>query len=204
MAAITQLWDSAPDPQARYSRQVLTAYAAARMPVAGSFAEQSDDLIASMLAAGLDGNALRWAAQADVGSLTWAQLTLVTPQRSAAIGGGALESFYSNDPSDGYRKSRFLLAALSALGRVDQAAAADFAAKLEVDLNRQTRWSQLMVQAADANNPALVALLAGLGMQGDGWDKMTSLHLYHIVSALNRVGLSAEARMIAAEAIARG
>jgi hypothetical protein len=33
---------------------------------------------------------------------------------------------------------------------------------------------------------------------------MTSVHLYHIVSALNRVGLSAEARMIAAEAVARG
>jgi hypothetical protein len=49
----------------------------------------------------------------------------------------------------------------------------------------------------------LVVLLAGLGMQGDGWDKMTSVHLYHIVSALNRVGLSAEARMIAAEAVAR-
>jgi hypothetical protein len=41
-------------------------------------------------------------------------------------------------------------------------------------------------------------------MQGNGWDKMTPLHLYHIVSALNRVGLSAEARMIAAEAVARG
>jgi hypothetical protein len=47
-------------------------------------------------------------------------------------------------------------------------------------------------------------LLAGAGMQGDGWDKMTSVNLFHIVSALNRVGLSAEARMIAAEAVARG
>ena len=41
-------------------------------------------------------------------------------------------------------------------------------------------------------------------MQGDSWAKMTPLHLYHIVSALNRVGLDAEARMIAAEAVARG
>ena len=49
-----------------------------------------------------------------------------------------------------------------------------------------------------------MALLAGLGMQGSGWDKMTAMHLYHIVSALNRVGLTAEARMIAAEAVARG
>jgi hypothetical protein len=54
------------------------------------------------------------------------------------------------------------------------------------------------------DNPTLVALLAGLGMQGDGWDKMTPRYLYHIVGALNRVGLEGEARMIAAEAVARG
>ena len=36
------------------------------------------------------------------------------------------------------------------------------------------------------------------------WDKMTPLYLYHIVKALNDVGLGAEARMIAAEAVARG
>ena len=54
------------------------------------------------------------------------------------------------------------------------------------------------------NNPALVALLAGLGMQGTSWEQMTPLHLYHITAALTRVGLEAEARMIAAEAVARG
>ncbi len=204
MAAITQLWDSAGDARTRYSRQVLTAYAAARMPVEDSFADQSADLVAAMLAAGLDANALRWAPQADVGSLAWGQLALAAPNRGNPIDAGALDSFYSNDDSDNYRKSRFLLAGLAGLGRVDQAVAADFAEKLEIDLNRQTRWTRLITQAADVNNPALVCFLAGVGMQGDGWDKMTSVHLYHIVSALNRVGLSAEARMIAAEAVARG
>lgn len=204
MTAIAQLWDSAGSPQVRYSRQVLTAYAAARMPVSSDRADQLGDLIASMLAAGLDRNALRWATQAEVGSLAWAQLTLAAPERGNPVDGGALDNFYDNDSSDGYRKSRFLLAALVGLSRVDQAAAGDFAGKLGIDLNRQTRWTRLINQAADANNPTLVALLAGVGMQGDSWDKMTSLHLFHIVSALNRVGLSAEARMIAAEAIARG
>ena len=79
-----------------------------------------------------------------------------------------------------------------------------FAARLGVDLDRQTHWTRLIDQAAAVNNQALVAVLAGLGMQGSGWDKMTALHLYHIVGALNRVGLGAEARMIAAEAVARG
>jgi hypothetical protein len=204
MSAISQLWDSGTDPRVRYSRQVLTAYAAARMPVNSAFADQSADLIASMLAAGLDGNALRWGQQADIGSLAWAQLALVAPGRPSPVPASALDSFYSNDESEGYRKSRFLLAGLAGLSRVDDAAIADFASKLEIDLGRQTRWTRLIEQAADANNPTLVAFLAGLGMQGDGWDKMTSVHLYHIVSALNRVGLSAEARMIAAEAVARG
>jgi len=204
MAALRQLWDEAGDPQVRYSRQVLTAYAAARMPVAGSFAKDAPDLVASMLAAGLDRNALRWADQADSGSLTWGQLVLAAPDRASPVDGGALNGFYGNDSSEDYRKSRFLIAGLMGLGRVDSTAARDFAAKLELDMNRQSRWSRLIEQAADANNQELVTLLAGLGMQGSGWDKMTAMHLYHIVSALTRVGLGAEARMIAAEAVARG
>ncbi len=204
MAAIRLLWDGAADPQARYSRQVLTAYAAARMPVEGAFKQDAGELIASMLAAGLDRNALRWAGEAESGSLAWAMLALAAPQRPSAVDGGALDSFYDNDRSDGARKSRFLLAGLAGLGRVDRAASGDFAGKLGINLGRQTRWTRLIDQAADVNNAALVILLAGVGMQGDGWDKMTSVNLYHIVSALNRVGLSAEARMIAAEAVARG
>ncbi|MBK6800930.1 MAG: hypothetical protein IPG83_05425 [Novosphingobium sp.] len=204
MAAMRQLWDGGAEPQTRYARQVLTAYAAARMPVSGDFAADAPDLVASMLAAGLDANALRWAPQADAGSLAWGQLALAAPQRSTPVDGGALDGFHGNDESADYRKSRFLLAGLMGLGRVDQNAARDFAAKLDLDFNRQSRWSSLIEQAADANNQALVALLAGLGMQGNGWDRMTAMHLYHIVSALNRVGLTAEARMIAAEAVARG
>ena len=52
-------------------------------------------------------------------------------------------------------------------------------------------------------HPQALSLLAGLGMQGDSWQQKTPLHLYHITSALRRVGLEAEARMIAAEAVAR-
>ncbi len=204
MAAIRQLWDGASDPQARYSRQVLTAYAAARMPVEGSFSKDAPDLIASMLAAGLDRNALLWAPQADRGSIAWGLLAVAAPQQPARIDSAALNSFYGNDGSKGYAKSRFLLASLAALGRVEPTAQGEFAAKLGIDLNRQTHWSRLIDQAAQVNNQALVVLLAGVGMQGDGWDKMTSVNLYHIVAGLNRVGLSAEARMIAAEAVARG
>jgi hypothetical protein len=202
LAAIKALWDEAKTPQERYSRQVLTAYAAARLPV--NSGSDAPELIASMLTAGLDANALRWAPQADVGSQAWALLALAAPNREAPVAANALESFYSGDDSENARKSGFLLAGLAGLGRIDDQTMRDFSAKIEVDLGRSTRWSQAISAAADVNNQALVALLAGLGMQGDSWAKMTPLHLYHIVSALERVGLSAEARMIAAEAVARG
>ncbi len=204
LTAIRALWDGGADEEARYSRQVLTAYAAARLPVLGDYAAQAPDLIASMLAAGLDQNALRWSVQADTGSLAWGQLVVAAPGRSAPVDGSALSSFYGNDTSSGHRKSRFLLASLAGLGRVEANVAGGFSGKLGIDFDRQTKWSRLIDQAAQVNNRELVMLLAGLGMQGDGWDKMTSFNLYHIVAALNRVGLSADARMIAAEAVARG
>ncbi len=204
LTAIRALWDGSADEEARYSRQVLTAYAAARLPVLGDYAAQAPELIASMLAAGLDQNALRWSAQADTGSLAWGQLAVVLPARTSPVDGSALSSFYGNDTSTGYRKSRFLLAGLAGLGRVEAGVAGSFSGKLGIELERQTKWSRLIDQAAQVNNRELVVLLAGLGMQGSGWYKMTSFNLYHIVAALNRVGLSAEARMIAAEAVARG
>ena len=204
MTAMQQLWDGASGPLQRYSRQALTAYAAARLVPASDQASNAGDLIASMLTAGLDANALRWSGQVDVGSQGWALLALAVPGVRAPVDSGALNSFKSHDSSDGSRKSAFLLAGLAGLGRVDGGVRRDFAGKLAIDLDGQTRWTRAIDQAAMVGNPTLVALLAGLGMQGAGWDKMTPRYLYHIVGALNRVGLEGEARMIAAEAVARG
>ena len=202
LTAIKQLWDDSEDEGQRYSRQVLTAYAAARLPVDESFAADAGGIVASMLAAGLDGNALRWARLAEEGSDAWAQLALAAPTRGP-VSSGALGSFHENDASDGARKSAFLLAGLAGLDRVSADTARDFAGELGVDLYGQTRWTRMIGRAAEVDNAALVALLAGLGMQGSGWDKMTPRYLYAIVSALRRVGLEPEARMIAAEAVAR-
>jgi hypothetical protein len=199
-----QLWSSSAGPEQRYSRQVLTAFAAARLPVASDLAGYAADLITSMLAAGLDANALRWASQADVGSEAWALLALAAPTRSQAVPPGAVESFRGADKSENQRKSAFLLAGLAGLGRVSPDTLNNLEGTLKVDLSRRTRWTGLIDRAAEVDNAAMVALLAGVGMQGDSWAKMTPLYLYHIVSALNRTGFDAEARMIAAEAVARG
>jgi hypothetical protein len=112
-------------------------------------------------------------------------------------------SFIDDDDSDEQRKSQFLVAGLAGLGRLDAGSVSSLSASSTQSRPREP-WSRKIDRAAELDNPALVALLAGLGMQGSGWDKMTARHLYHIVRALDRVGLNAEARMIAAEAVARG
>lgn len=186
-----------------YGRQVLTAFAAARLPASAALEADAGDVIASMLAAGLDGNAMRWSGVVSEGSQAWALLALANP-RGGQVDGGAFGTFYGDDGSEDSRKSAFLLAGLAGLGRLDSGSISQYSEDLDLDLGRETIWSQRLGQAARAGNPALVALLAGVGMQGESWDRMTPRHLFHIVSALNAVGLGAEARMIAAEAVARG
>jgi hypothetical protein len=205
IAAMQRLWTAggALGGGDGYGARVLTAYAAARIPAAEAQADAAGELIAAMLAAGLDRDALAWRDLVDEGSLGWALIVLSAP-RSGGVGQGAVESFIGDDSSEGSRKSAFLVAGLAGLGRLDEGDASALAGDLGFDLTRQTRWSRSISRAAEVGNPALVAMLAGLGMQGASWEQMTPLHLYHITSALNRVGLQAEARMIAAEAVARG
>lgn len=202
IAAMQQLWGG--DVANDYGRYVLTAYAAARIPASEDLADDAAPLLVSMLTAGLDRDAIAWANVVEEGSQAWALVILARAGNRGTIPGSLIDSFVDDDDSSDQRKSRFLVAGLAGLGRIEQGDIAKFSDQLEVDLARQTKWSRMIDLAAERNNPALVALLAGLGMQGDSWDKMTARHLYHIVSALNRVGLGAEARMIAAEALARG
>lgn len=203
LSAIRSLWGEGGDPDRAYAGLVLTSHAAARIVPSESVAESAAPLISSMLSAGLDRNAIKWASFCPVGSEAWGLLVLSNPGRATKTGSEGLNAFTENDNSDASVRSRLLLAGLMGLERVDQAAARDFAGRLNVDFNRQTRWTKAIDAAATSQNQTLVALLAAFGMQGESWSRMTPLHLYHIVSALHRVGLDAEARMIAAEAVAR-
>ncbi len=196
LTAMRGLWG---DDEAGFSGQILTAYAAARIKPSADKADAAGELIASMLTAGLDRDAAAWASFVERGSLGWALIAVADPD-GGDVSTGALDDFYGDDVSEGSRKSAFLAAGLAGLGRLSVGDASDYGA----DLSRQTRWTKTINRAAEVENPAMVALLVGLGMQGQQWSQMTPLHLYHITSALRRVGLDAEARMIAAEAVARG
>ena len=202
MAAMRDLWGRSDSTLTRYSAKILTARAAAKIPPSEKLGDQSAELIASMLTAGLDRSAMRWADFVDQGSDGWALLAVASPT-NIAVSYGALDDFGDNDVSEDQRRSKFLLAAIAGLGRADQQAIDDFASDLNLDLSRSSRWTRAIQSAAQRGQQGTVALLAAVGMQGRNWKAMSPLHLFHITQSLKRVGLEPEARMIAAEALTR-
>ena len=183
---------------------VMTARAAALITPNSDHAGQADGLIASMLTAGLDRSAARWSNIVSGGSLGWALVTLGAPGRITLADYGDLDEFYGNDDSDDAHKSALLLAGLAGLGRVESGARTDFADDLKVNIARQTAWSKAITAAASRGEQGTVALMAVAGMQAPSWASVPAHHLYYIVRSLRQVGLEAEARMIAAEAVTLG
>ncbi|MEE4450110.1 hypothetical protein [Novosphingobium resinovorum] len=201
LAAMQALWNVT--GAGVYARQVLTAAAAARMAPSADLADSAPSLIASMLAAGYDANALRWASVVEAGSRAWGLLVLAAPGQGAAVSGSALETYEGEDDSARKQRSAFLAAGLAGLQRLDRGAAERIARDNGMAMGGATRWTAAIDSAAKRGDQASVALLAAFGMQGESWQRMTPRHLFHIVAALRAVGLDAEARMIAAEAVAR-
>ncbi|MBP6435682.1 MAG: hypothetical protein KA292_13580 [Sphingorhabdus sp.] len=201
VAAMAGLWDGGSTPDQRRSALVLTARAAALIAPSEDHAGEADRLIASMLSAGFDEQAVRWASIVDGGSLGWGLLACAAPGWRGAINEGELDDFRGNDDSADYRKSKFLLAGLAGLGRAEAAAITDFSETLEVNVRKESRWSRAIAAAAQRGESGTVVLLAASALQGTGWQDIPPHHLFHIVRALKQVGLDGEARMIAAEAV---
>lgn len=201
LVAMQALW-SGVDGAASYARQVLTAAAAARMPATKDFADSATSLIASMLSAGYDANAMRWAPVVEGGSPAWGLLALASPE-GRSVDTGDLDRYIADDDSTAGRKGAFLAAGLAGLGRIDEGDASRYSNDLSLNLGSSTPWTTAIDSAAERGDKASVALLAGFGMQGASWQRMTPRYLFHIVSALRKVGFEAEARMIAAEAVSR-
>lgn len=203
VAAIRSLWTMPEKGDDDYARRVLTAAAAARIAPQADLADSAADLVGSMLSGGYDANAARWAPMVEAGSDAWAMIVLSAPGGAPNISGSAIDTFVDADGTQGKRKAAFLVAGLAGLGRIDQSRATGYSNDLAMNLGGETRWTRAIESAADRGDRASVVLLAGFGMQGDDWQRMTPRYLFHIVSALNKVGLDGEARMIAAEAISR-
>lgn len=199
-AAMENLW--AANPAQGYAALVATARAAAALPISTEVGDDPWQLVGSMLAGGYDRNAMAWVPKVSVGSRAWGVLAVGSPRPLNGTSAGRIGDFSGNDDSADYLRSKFLLAGLAGLGRINASDTASAANDLDIDLGKQTRWSRAIMSAAERREPGMVALIAAAGMQGD-WSKMPPYHLYYIVRALREVGLADEARMIAAEALVR-
>lgn len=204
VAAMTSLWTTAAAGADYQAALVMTARAAALVQPNADHVAAADGLIASMLTAGLDRSAARWINIVPDGSVGWALLTLSAPGQVAAAENSSLDDFYGNDDSAKAHKSALLLAGLSGLGRIDADARTAFGTDLKVNIAKKTAWSAAITAAAERGEQGTVALMAVAGMQAPSWSLVPAFHLYHIVRSLRQVGLEAEARMIAAEAVTFG
>lgn len=196
--AMRRLWGT--DARTPYARLVLTARAAARLPVRPE-EKEADRLIASMLTAGLDRAAERWRAAVPVGGDAWAMLVLADPFPRGTLAYGDLSSYSGS--GDAARKQRLFFAGLAGLGRLSAADIERAAAALDVRIGAANAWTAALDRAAAAGQAGTVALLCGIGMQTSDWRGVPPAALYRMIGALRAVGLEGEARMIAAEAIAR-
>ena len=202
LSALRKLWHAPDDPLGHYARLVLTARAAARITPADKV-DGLDDLIASMLSAGLDRAAMRWQGHIPPGSQAAALLALADPASMGRFPYGALQAFQSRDASPGKIKSRMFAAALAGLGRLSANDSARAAKDLDIAVGRENDWTRALQRAVKEHQPGTVVLLAAIGMQTADWNAVAPDALYRIVAALGAVGLDGEARMIAAEAVAR-
>lgn len=199
LAAFRTLWEEPRLPRGRYARLILTARAAATI-VPYRDAPDADRLVASMLSAGLEARALRWADMVPRGGDAWAMLTLAG---SRAASRSDIDSYRGRPTDPDGTKARMLTAALAGLGQLDGGDTAALAGALKIDFDGQNSWTRAIHRAAEQRQPATVLLLAAVGMQTPNWHGVSPEALYHIVASLRQVGLDGQARMIAVEALTR-
>lgn len=201
VTAMSTMWSGAAKGADYHGMLIMTARAAALIAPNSAHSASADGLIASMLTAGLDRNAAAWANIVNRGSLGWALLALASPGTIQPVEYGPLDDFYGNDNSEQGHRSALLLAGLAGLERIDADAQSDFGSELGVNITRETQWTRAISAAAQRGEQGTVALMAMAGLQAPSWSVVPASHLYYIVRSLRQVGLEAEARMIAAEAV---
>jgi hypothetical protein len=209
LAAMRHLWDVSKDPLQHEGLRALLARAAARIQPNPSLQKDAPELIASMLAAGMDSDAARWARAVqrmddEYSDRAWAMLALGAPDGSSVdLSLGRINAFIGRDKSEGHKRSALLVAGLAALGRVDIGAASRLNSRYHLHIENSSDWAQVIDAAARRHQSGTVLVMAGTGMQAPTFDGVPSSHLFHIVMALRNTGQEFTARMIAAEALSR-
>jgi hypothetical protein len=209
LGAMRRLWSSASGGLESEAIRALLARAASRVAPDPDLEADAPNIIASMLAAGYDTQAARWAGAVrsmndEDGDRSWAMLALGAPRATGLdLSYGRVNAFIGRDGSPGRQRSALLVAGLAGLGRIDARTAGRLNSRHGLGLGRRSGWSEVIDAASQRRQAATVAVLAGVGMQATDFASVPAMHMFHAVTALRRNGQEFAARMIAAEALAR-
>lgn len=209
MAAMRRLWGKSDDWLLREASRALLGRAAARIRPNPDLQSDAPELIASMLAAGLDSQAARWGSAVqqmddEYSDRAWAMLALGAPEDAAVdTSVGRINAFIGRDESPGRKRSALLVAGLVALGKLDAGVASRLNSRYRLQIERASPWTQMIDAAARRRQPGTVLVLAGTGLQAPNFESLPSAHLFHAVMGLRNTGQDFTARMLAAEALAR-
>jgi hypothetical protein len=130
-------------------------------------------------------------------------LALGTKSDVIDVGNGRIEDFINRDDSAGKGRSRLLLGGLVGTGRIDVRTAARLSDRNGLGLGHTSAWTAAIDGAARRRQAGSAVLLAATGLQASRADSLPAAHVFHALAALRLVGLEYQARMIAAELLAR-
>ena len=209
LAAMRRLWGLSDDRLQLEASRAMLGKAAARFAPSPDLQGDAPELIASMLAAGMDREAATWGNA--VGQMddeqsdrAWAMLALAAPEGSSVdLSVGRINAFIGRDESPNRKRSALLVAGLAGLGKLDIGAASRLNSRYRLNIQRSSPWTAMVDAAARRQQPGSVLVLAGTGMQATNFGALPSSHLFHIVMALRNTQQDFTARMVAAEALAR-
>jgi hypothetical protein len=211
-SALHALWEApAAGPEGerdRYAADVLTARAAISIAPDRHHADDLPLILGALFAGGFDRQAARWAGVASAASGTagdrgWSILAVGAEQPVVPVSAQRLTAFAKQAGDDGRHRTAMLAAALAGLGRLPDRDAAAAATAAGFDLVHDDAYARALLRASGARAPGTVALLTAVGLQSARWSGVRPADFYRMIQTLRAVGLGAEARMIAAEAMAR-
>ncbi|GAA4010798.1 hypothetical protein [Sphingomonas humi] len=208
VAAMRRLWGSGDDQLQRLAGEALVSLAASRVRPAAALGSDAPKLIASLLAGGDEAAAARWAGV--IGDLSddaaadqaWALLALGTTAQ-VDMSSSRIEDFIDADTSTDKSRSKLLVAGLAGLGRIDSETATALNRSYGLGLGRTSVWTRLMIEAGTRRQSGSTLVLVAIGMQASNPERIPSAHLFQSLKAMRSAGLESQARLIAAEMIAR-
>ena len=209
LAAMRSIWGNAQSPLDRVAAHVLLARAARHVSPSSDLQSDAPDLVASLLSAGFDQEAGRWARvlgdmDDDQADRVWAMLALGAPNtNNLGLSATRIEDFAGRDDSENHHRTAMLVAGLAGLGRISAGAAGNLNREYQLGLGGETGWTRMIDGAMRRRQAGTSILLTASALQGRDFDTVEAIYLFHAVTALRRTGQEYLARMIAAEALAR-